>query len=91
MPKGAAFAELVKRVGTGDLPMTILASAESPVRAEPSNQSLRTAQFLVGTFPGATNRVLRVAERLDLLTRLARPVSPSKCEQCGLETVGSNG
>jgi hypothetical protein len=71
--------------------MTILASAESPVRAEPSNQSLNAARLLIGTLPGAADRVLRVAERLDLLTRLAQPVSPSRCEQCGLETVGSNG
>ena len=95
MSKKVTFAALVKRVG--DLPMTVMASHESPAPgssitvAEPSSRAIDAAQMLGGSFPGATGRVLRIAGNLDRLMRLTQPSTSSTCGQCGLQVVGHNG
>ncbi len=73
------FEELVRRVGP--LPVTGLASAESP---RVSAASVRAARTLVGGLPGGETRVARVAAKLDRLVELSRGAElPRKRTQNG--------
>jgi hypothetical protein len=73
------FEELVRRVGP--LPVTGLASAESP---PVSAASVRAARTLVGGLPGGETRVARVAAKLDRLVELSRGAEhPRKRTQNG--------
>ena len=64
------FEELVSRLP--ELPTSGLASAESP---PPSATSLLVAETLVGSLPGANERLARVAAQLDRLVELSKPAA----------------
>jgi hypothetical protein len=80
MSKTRTFEQLVRRAGP--LPVTAMASAESPPT---SVAAKRAAHTLVGGLPGAERRVSRVAKKLDRLVALEKSQSahPRKRAQHG--------
>jgi hypothetical protein len=73
MTKARTFAQLVRRAGA--LPVTGMASAESPPA---SAAAKRAAETLVGGLPGAARRVSRVAKKLDRLAALESSAGQSR-------------